>query len=85
MGNLSNAMMGPTQAVIPRASDKQVLLLRKDSVKFLTVETGIRDSTYVQIMKGLNKGDTIVTTGLMTIRPKSKIRISKVNRYGNKN
>lgn len=85
MGNVSNAMMVPTQAVIPRARDKQVLLLRKDSVKFLTVETGIRDSTYVQIMKGLNKGDTIVTTGLMTIRPKSKIRISKVNRYGNKN
>jgi membrane fusion protein (multidrug efflux system) len=82
MGNVSNAMMVPTQAVIPRARDKQVLLLRKDSVKFLTVETGIRDSTYVQIMKGLKTGDTIVTTGLMTIRPKSKIKISKVGHYG---
>lgn len=82
LGSVTNAMMVPTQAVIPRARDKQVLLLRKDSVKFLTIETGIRDSTYVQIIKGLNKGDTIVTTGLMNIRPKSKIKISKVNRYG---
>jgi membrane fusion protein (multidrug efflux system) len=85
MGNVSNAMMVPTQAVIPRARDKQVLLLRKDSAQFLTVETGIRDSTYVQIMKGLKKGDTIITTGLMTIRPKSKIKISKLTRYGNQN
>ena len=84
MGNVSNAMMVPTQAVIPRARDKQVLLLRKDSVQFLTVETGIRDSTYVQIMKGLKSGDTIVTTGLMAIRPKAKIKISKLTRYGNK-
>ena len=85
LGNVSNAIMVPTQAVIPRARDKQVILLRKDSAQFLTVETGIRDSTYVQIMKGLKPGDTIITTGLMAIRPKTKIKISKLTRYGNKN
>jgi len=35
-------------------------------------------------MKGLKNGDTIVTTGLMAIRPKAKIKISKLTRYGNK-
>ncbi len=85
MGNVANAMMVPTQAVIPRARDKQIILLRKDSAQFLTVETGIRDSTYVQIVKGLKRGDTIITTGLMAIRPKAKIKITKLNRYGNKN
>ena len=85
LGNVTNAIMVPTQAVIPRARDKQIILLRKDSALFLTVETGIRDSTYVQIMKGLKRGDTIITTGLMTIRPKSKIKVSNVKRYGNKN
>ena len=83
--NITNAMMVPTQAVIPLARNKQIILLRKDSAQFLTVETGIRDSTYVQIVKGLKPGDTVVTSGLMAIRPKAKIKITKVNRYGLKN
>ncbi|WHZ07125.1 MAG: putative Co/Zn/Cd efflux system membrane fusion protein [Cytophagales bacterium] len=82
LGHLDNAMMIPTQAVIPQARSKQILLLRKDSVQFLQVETGIRDSVYVQIMKGLKAGDTVVTTGLMSIRKQSKVKITKLNRYG---
>lgn len=85
LGNVAKAMMVPTQAVIPQARNKQIILLRKDSAQFLVVETGIRDSTYVQIMKGLKPGDTVVTSGLMAIRPKAKIKITKVNRYGIKN
>lgn len=85
LGNVANAMMVPTQAVIPQARNKIIILLRKDSAQFLTVETGIRDSSYVQVVKGLKTGDTIITTGLMAIRPKAKIKITKVNRYGFKN
>jgi len=70
--------------VIPLARSKQIMLLRKDSVKFLTVETGIRDSVFVQILKGLKPGDTIVTTGLMAIRAKSKLKITKLSRYDSK-
>jgi len=76
--------MVPTQAVIPQARSKQIILLRKDSVKFLTVETGIRDSVFVQILNGLKQGDTIITTGLMAIRPKSKLKITSVKRYSSK-
>lgn len=81
LGNVRNALMVPTQAVIPLARTKQIILLRKDSGQFVNVTTGIRDSSYVQILNGLKRGDTIVTTGLMSIRPKSKIKISKINRY----
>ncbi|HEV8514696.1 MAG TPA: efflux RND transporter periplasmic adaptor subunit [Cyclobacteriaceae bacterium] len=84
LGKSANALMVPTQAVIPQARSKQIILLRKDSVQFLTVETGIRDSVFVQILKGLKQGDTIITTGLMAIRPKSKLKITKVSRYGSK-
>jgi membrane fusion protein (multidrug efflux system) len=84
LGKSPKALMVPTQAVIPLARSKQVILLRKDSVTFLNVETGIRDSVFVQILKGLKSGDTIITTGLMAIRPKSKLKITKVSRYGSK-
>ena len=80
MGQDSMALMVPTQAIIPQARNKQVIIFRKDSGQFTVVETGLRDSAYVQILKGLHAGDTIVITGLMAVRPSSKIKISKVKR-----
>jgi membrane fusion protein, multidrug efflux system len=81
LGKDEKALLVPTQAIIPQARNKQIILFRKDSALFVVVETGIRDSSYVQIMSGLKAGDTIVTTGLMSIRPKSKVKITKVNQY----
>lgn len=82
LGRNVNALMVPTQAVIPLARSKQIILLRKDSVQFLTVETGIRDSVFVQIVRGIKVGDTVITSGLMAIRPKGKVKITKLHRYG---
>jgi len=79
LGNDPHALMVPTQAVIPQAREKQVIVLRKDSAVFTTVQTGVRDSVYVQISQGLKAGDTVITTGLMAIRPNAKIKVSKVN------
>lgn len=81
LGQSDNALMIPTQAVIPQARNKQVIVYRKDSVEFKEVETGIRDSVYVQITSGLHEGDTVIITGLMAIRPASTVRLEKVHRY----
>lgn len=79
LGQDNQALLVPTQAVIPTARDKQVILVRNDSVMFTSVQTGIRDSAYIQILSGLKPGDTIITSGLMAIRPSSKVKIIKVN------
>lgn len=84
LGSSANAMLIPTQAVLPQIRNKQVILLRKDSAFFTTVETGIRDSVYVQVISGIKPGDTVVTTGLMAIRPNAKIKIGSLNRYQSK-
>ncbi len=80
LGKDSAALMVPSQAVIPQARTKQIIVLRKDSARYTDVETGIRDSAYVQIVKGLKAGDTVITTGLMSIRPNGKIKISNLKR-----
>lgn len=78
-GKDNNALMIPTQAVIPQARFKKVIVYRDGIAQFETVTTGVRDSSYVQITDGLKAGDTIVTTGLLSIKPESKIAISKLN------
>lgn len=78
LGKNDQALLVPSQAVIPNIRNKQVVLLRGDSARFTVVETGIRDSAYVEILHGVNVGDTVITSGLMAIRPETKIKISNV-------
>lgn len=81
MGRSDDALMVPTQAVIPQARGKQVIVYTRDSVLFKEVETGIRDSAYVQITNGLQAGDTVIISGLMAIRPASTVKLDKVHFY----
>ncbi|MGC3944121.1 MAG: efflux RND transporter periplasmic adaptor subunit [Chryseolinea sp.] len=78
LGNDENALLVPSQAIIPAARNKQVILFKGDSAAYTIVETGIRDSAFVQVTKGLKVGDTVVTTGLMAIRPNAKIKVARL-------
>lgn len=79
LGHHEQSIVIPTQAVIPQARDKRVVLYRAGKPEFKVVSTGIRDSTYVQILDGLNVGDTVITTALLAIRPESRVALTKVN------
>lgn len=74
----SQAIMIPSQAIIPLAKGKQVALAKNGKAKFVNVETGIRTEKMVQITEGLSAGDTVVTTGLMKLKDGSKIKVSKI-------
>jgi len=78
LGKSDKALLVPSQSIIPTARNKQVILFRKDSALYTVVETGIRDSAFVQVLKGVKVGDTVVTSGLMAIRPNTKIRVARV-------
>ena len=45
--------MVPTQAIIPQARDKKVIVYRGRNANFNTVVTGTRDSSKVEILSGL--------------------------------
>jgi membrane fusion protein (multidrug efflux system) len=78
-GRQEEPLVVPTQAVIPGARDKQVIIYHDHKVEFKVIKTGIRDSSFVQVTDGLKVGDTVLTTGLLAIRPESHVKLSKVN------
>ncbi len=78
-GKLDQPIVVPTQAVIPQARDKKVILFRDGKPEFKVITTGVRDSSYVQVIDGLNVGDTIIITALLAIRPESKVSLTKIN------
>lgn len=73
-----NSILIPTQAVLPQARGKKVIVYKGGKAVFADVVTGIRDSARVQITKGLSEGDTVVITGLLSVRPEAKIQIGKI-------
>lgn len=74
-----NAIMIPSQAIIPQARGKKVVVYKNGDILFTDVTTGNRDSANVQILSGLKAGDTIITTGLMGLKPNGKVTLNKVN------
>jgi len=73
-----NALLIPTQAILPQARGKKVILYKGGTAVFTDVTTGIRDSAKVQITDGLKAGDTVVVTGLLSVRPEGKIQIGRI-------
>ncbi|MEZ4822237.1 MAG: efflux RND transporter periplasmic adaptor subunit [Ignavibacteria bacterium] len=77
--NTYDAIMIPTQAVIPKLKGQSVYLYENGIAVSKDVETGVRTDKEIQITSGLNSGDTIITTNILRLKPKSKIKIITIN------
>lgn len=76
------AIMVPSQAIIPGARTKEVILYNGGRASFKVVETGVRDEQKIEIIKGLSIGDTLITTGLLSIKEGSPVTISSYFKEG---
>jgi membrane fusion protein, multidrug efflux system len=78
LGQNTHALMVPTQAVIPQARDKKLIVCRNGKAQMLTVKTGIRQAGFVEITEGIKTGDTVATTGILFLRPDMPMTFSAV-------
>jgi membrane fusion protein (multidrug efflux system) len=74
----ANALLVPTQAILPQARGKKIIVYKGGSIQFVDIETSSRDSARIQVTEGLSAGDTIVVTGLLSLRPESKVEIGRI-------
>ena len=72
------ALLVPSQAIIPQARDKKVIVSRAGKASFVTVKTGVRQAEMVEVTEGLAEGDTVATTGMLFLRPDMAMKFSKV-------
>lgn len=76
--SIEGALMIPTQCIIPEARNKKVIVVRDGKARFAVVETGVRNESYIQIVSGVNEGDTIVATAIMSVKPDMGLKIVKL-------
>lgn len=73
----NNFVVIPTNAIIPDAKAKKVVVVNKGKGKFVEVETGTRMASGIEIIKGIHEGDSIVVTGVLFVRPNSALKVRK--------
>ena len=77
LGATENAMMIPTQCVIPTLKGQKVFICENGMASEKMVTIGVRTDTKIQIIDGLNVGDTVITTGLLSMKKDSKLKLLK--------
>ena len=73
---IENAIMVPSEALIPDIKGQKVFIYRNGFATQQQVETGIRTDLNVQLTSGVNEGDTIITSGMLQLRPGTPVEIS---------
>ena len=74
-----NAIMVPTEAVIPELDGHKVFVAKQGMVEERKVQVGIRTNKDVEIAQGLNQRDTVVTSGILQIKQGSQVDVTLVD------
>ena len=80
-----NGIIVPSNAIIPEAISNQVVMIKNKKARFANVETGIRYADDVELISGVNPGDTIVVSGILFVRPNSVLAVRKIIPQSNGN
>jgi membrane fusion protein (multidrug efflux system) len=69
LNEIKDTKMVPAQALIPGTDGNSVLLVKNGKAQSAKVRIGLRTSTHVQIMEGIQSGDTVMTTNILRAKP----------------
>ncbi len=73
--NLRNSLSVPDTSVMVEGDKSFVYKVNEENIANKTeVKTGLRSNKNIEIISGLNEGDTVVAEGLKKVRPRGKIK-----------
>lgn len=75
LGTRNEAVWAPEQSIVPRGRDNFVYRIVDGKAEQVKVQLGVRTVGEVEILKGINAGDLIVTEGAERIRPGSAVAV----------
>jgi membrane fusion protein (multidrug efflux system) len=70
---IKDAVVIPTEAIIPVQDGKKVFIANKGMAKEVMVETATRTDASILVLSGLKVGDTVLTSGVMSLKDEAPI------------
>ncbi len=75
---LNDAIMIPTEAVVPKQSGQSVFLFKNGTAVSQDINIEKRSESEVLVTSGVNEGDTVITTNILRIRNNGKVKLAKI-------
>ncbi|MDR3351053.1 MAG: efflux RND transporter periplasmic adaptor subunit [Prevotellaceae bacterium] len=73
----ADAIQVPTETIVPDISGVSVWTVHNGRAVVTPIETGNRTEQMIEVLSGLSAGDTVVTTGIMQLRPNIPVTINE--------
>nr|WP_199158306.1 efflux RND transporter periplasmic adaptor subunit [Pedobacter sp. ASV2] len=78
LNTLENAILIPNQAIVPVLNGKIVYITKNGKAQETKVEAGTRTDENIVITAGLKVGDTVLTTGSMSLKKDAPVKVHLV-------
>lgn len=72
---IPNALMVPSEVVVPVLQGHKVFTARHGVAISSPVKTGIRTEREIQILEGLSPQDTVIVSGIMSLKDSAKVNV----------
>ena len=73
---IKNAIIVPTESIIPIQDGKKVFIASNGKAKEVKVETATRTDASILVLSGLKAGDTVLTSGVMSLKEDTPIKVN---------
>jgi membrane fusion protein, multidrug efflux system len=76
--NLPTAIMIPPQSIVPEMETQTVFIVKGGKAEKKVITIGERTGVSAEVLNGISTGDTLITTGLNSLRPGSPLTVNVV-------
>ncbi|MFI3330369.1 MAG: efflux RND transporter periplasmic adaptor subunit [Rikenellaceae bacterium] len=76
---IKDAIAIPAHAIVPEMGVDKVFLYKNGKAEPYAIETGLRTDDAVQVLKGLNIGDTLIVSGTLQLRTGIAVSLDKID------
>ncbi|KQO21131.1 cation transporter [Flavobacterium sp. Leaf82] len=73
---IKDAIVVPTEAIVPIQDGKKVYIANMGKAKEIKVDATTRTDASILILSGLKAGDTLITSGVMSLKDESPIKVT---------
>lgn len=75
LSTIDDAIVIPTEAIVPVQDGKKVFISNMGKAKEIMVEATTRTDASILILSGLKAGDTLITSGVMSLKSDTPVKI----------
>lgn len=77
---IKDAFVIPTEAIVPIQGGKKVFVSKNGQAQEVMVQTGTRTDKDIVVLTGLKAGDTVLTTGVLTLKKETPVKVSVIKK-----